>query len=198
MRRRLIAAALIACGCAGGGPSVPVSVKLKNAVESAQKRPPCSTRVPAEWAASWPVPSGSGATSFKVLFYPLEGNPEAGPRLSSPGAEAVVDAADGRVASCDLLKTPPVEISKRRWSAKVERLGMSEFEQKADRLLSLTEIAGRAYAAGAKPEDAPLLKAYAEAFNELAEPDLKPDYYRLNPAFWDWLRGAAGDSLPKP
>jgi hypothetical protein len=31
----------------------------------------------------------------------------------------------------------------------------------------------------------------------MAEPALLPDYYRLNPEFWEWVRAAAGRSIPK-
>ena len=39
-------------------------------------------------------------------------------------------------------------------------------------------------------------KDYIRLFKMNAEPSLLPYYYRLNPAFWEWLRVTAGDSIP--
>jgi hypothetical protein len=145
-----------------------------------------------EWARAWPVPAeGGGAV---VLFYPMSGTPATGVSIASPAGRALLDAGL-RTIDCRLLTENLRQLGTRRWSAQAEALTPSDFDRRGAELLDDTESVMRLYAVGQK--DPALAARYAAEFKLLAEPDLMPDYYRANPAFWDWLRGVAGDSIPE-
>ncbi len=78
-------------------------------------------------------------------------------------------------------------------------MSVSAFEVKAADLDRLTEDVSAVYAARRPPTaaDVDLARRYLAAFEQMAEPPFMPDYYRLNPAFWEWLRGVAGRSIDK-
>lgn len=195
--RRTLLAALILCASACSKKPQP---RLKAALESAKSLPPCSTVIAGEWPYGWPVPlDGSGGKRFKIFFYPMSGTPDTGPTIATPAGEAVLDLDSGKPASCGVLPGYPKDLSRRRWPAAVDKLDMKGFAEREDKLLGLTEAVAAVY--GAKrapyPGDAATAKDYMDVFESMAEPDLLPYYYRLNPAFWEWLRGAAGRSIPK-
>ncbi len=189
------AAVLVLFGCAK--PQAPVS-KLKAAVRMARAQEPCSSIIAVEWPASWPIPAeGSGGRSYKIFFYPVTGNPSTGPLVHSPAGEAVVDSESGKPSSCVALPGAPKELSTRRWPEAAAALGIAEFDERSASLYAKTEALAAVYARGKRAVGAAALaKDYLRTFRSLAEPDLLPYYYRLNPAFWEWLRETAGDSIP--
>ncbi|MFH1726748.1 MAG: hypothetical protein ABII00_19235 [Elusimicrobiota bacterium] len=176
-----------------------MSERLKQAVQTAKTLPPCDTTIPMEWPTTWPVPTGKkGGSEFKVLFYPLTGTPAASPTVYAPMAEAVIDAETGEPSSCERWPVAGETLSKRRWPEGIQGLSMDEFDKRAARLYDATEKAAELYAAGGTPAGAglDLMKRYLALFESLAEPDLLPYYYRMNPDFWEWIRGVLGKSIP--
>jgi len=150
-----------------------------------------------EWPPTWPVPLGS--SRFKILFYPLTGTPDAEPRLYSPSAQAVLDVESGKPLNCGPLPGSVKELSRRRWPRAMDQVGVKEFMELADKLYARTEAVAQAYAPGGVPaaRDSAAAREYLQLFESLAEPDLLPFYYRMNPDFWEWVRKAAGRSIPK-
>lgn len=175
--------------------------RLAEAVLQARNLGNCGAVVPQEWPAGWPVPSATpGAARFSLFFYPLGGTPDEGPRLFAPGADASLELAEKPSASCRTRPGVRLEIKGPRYTAAAEALETEAFDAEADRLYALTETAGRAFAAGRPAptkEDAAAARDYLALFETLAEPPLLAEYYRLNPRFWEWVRVAAGRSIPK-
>jgi hypothetical protein len=193
----LLAAVLLLAGCRR--PTLSPGA-LKAAVQEAKSLPPCSSTVAGEWPASWPVPvDDQKALRFKILFYPLAGSPGSEPELSSPAGEAILDAGTGKPLSCLRWPGSPKTLSSQRWPAAAESLSMKEFSTRQDALYDKTQAVAFLYntGRGAAPADAGPAKDYLRDFKFMAEPDLLPYYYRMNPAFWEWLRRVAGDSIPK-
>lgn len=177
------------------------STDLKNAVGWAQGQPPCSTTVPGEWSPSFPVPSDDpGGRKFKIFFYAIEGAPPHDPVLYEPHGEALVDADTHAPISCSMWPVKANPIQAKRWPDAMRGLDSEQFEKRSDRLFDLTEKIGRAYAAKRTPptaEDLSVAKEFIERFTKIAEPAYLASYYRLNPAFWEWLRSIVGHSIPK-
>ena len=199
MRRSPLAAAfffLTACGRAPA-PAPGPSSRLQAALQTLQHRPPCDKAVALEWSYGFPVPDEASGR-FHVFFYPVTGAPPAEPKVFAPAAEALFDAA-GQTQSCGALPGSPRELTGPRWPSAVDGLDMKGFEARSEALLAKTEALGVLYPGQkAGPEAKAAAREFFSAFDALAEPALRPYYYRLNPAFWEWLRGAAGRSLEKP
>lgn len=177
------------------------SKRLAEAVRQVRNLGNCAALVPQEWPAGWPVPSPApGGGRFDLFFYPLGGTPDEGPRMSEPAADAALDLRAGPGASCKERAGSRKEIKGPRWTPEAERLDSDVFDAQSERLYALTEAAGAAFTAGRgtpSAEDAAAAREYLALFETLAEPPLLPEYYRLNPRFWEWVRRAAGRSIPK-
>lgn len=188
------------CVSACGKPPKPAPAsagRLKAAVQSASAQPPCGAVIAMEWPPTWPVPLEGG--KYKILFYPLTGTPDAEPKLYTPAGEAVIDAESGKPVACAALPGAPKELSRRRWPAGMDKVGLQEFLGLEEKLYDQTEAVAAVYAAGREPaaQDSAAAGEYLRLFESLAEPDLLPYYYRMNPGFWEWIRTAAGRSIPK-
>lgn len=203
MRRSWSAAAacaLVAAACGRPAPPRAAGGKLEAALRGARAGGPCGSLVAMEWPASRPVPlDGANGRRFKIFFYPLSAAPGSAPRLASPAAEAVVDADAGAAVECRALPGIPKDLTGARWPPEAMSLKVGAFEAKAADLDRLTEDVSAAYAARRPPTaaDVDLTRRYLAAFQQMAEPPYLADYYRLNPAFWEWLRGVAGRSIEK-
>lgn len=187
-----------ACGRKEAAPPAPAG-KLAALVAESRNLGPCASIVAGEWPSGWAVPAGGGPSRFRIFFYPLKGTPPDEPRLAGPAAEAMLDTAAGTATECR-VGPPPKELSGPRWSAEADKLDADAFDAKAAELHDLTEAVGEAYAARhpATPAEIEVAKRYLALFEVMAEPPFLADYYRLNPAFWEWIRSTAGRSIPKP
>jgi hypothetical protein len=202
MKRVLPLFALLGlCGACRKPAPVAAPGRLAEAVRQARNLGNCAAIVPQEWPAGWPVPSPApGGARFNLFFYPLGGTPDEGPRMSEPAADAALDLSAGPTASCRTRTGTRKELKGARWTEAAERLDSDAFDAQAERLYALTEAAGAAFAAGrSQPSaaDAAAAREYFTLFETLAEPPLLAEYYRLNPRFWEWVRIAAGRSIPK-
>jgi hypothetical protein len=202
MRRPILLAACALAAAACGSKSAAPAPKpaLADAVRAARFGPPCRRLVALEWPAGLPVPdAGATGRRFKLFFYPLAGSPGTPTRLATPSAEAVVDADAGAAIECRALPYTPRDFAGPRWTAAASALDADVFDAKVAELDRLTEIVAPVYAARRAPTaaDADLARRYLALFETMAEPALLPDYYRLNPEFWEWVRAAAGRSIPK-
>ncbi len=197
MSRLLLAAVLAAAACSRPAPPAPAVKKLGAVLHDARYAGPCASVVAVEWPMSRAVPlSGTRPGRYKIFFYPLSGSPGKPPRLATPAAEAVVDVDAGAPVECRRVPGVPKDVAPPRWSPAASALSDEDFSAKSDELDRLTEDAAAAYSA--RRADADLARRYLADFELLAEPAYLGDYYRLNPDFWEWVRGAAGRSIPKP
>ncbi|MFI5349258.1 MAG: hypothetical protein ACHQ2Z_06925 [Elusimicrobiota bacterium] len=200
MRRGRILAACAFAVAACGRPAPPQAAapKLEAAVRAARDTGPCRSVVAQEWPAGWPVPlDGANGRRFKIFFYPLSGAPGTSPRLATPSAEAVVDADAGAPIECNILPGFPKDVLAPRWTPEAHQLTAAEFDSKSAELDRLTEEVAAVYAARRTPTaaDVDLTRRYLAAFETMAEPPFLEYYYRLNPAFWEWVRAVAGRSI---
>ena len=197
--RLSLALILLAAACGRKEPASPAAGKLAALVSEARNLGPCRSVVAAEWPSGWAVPAGGGPSRYRVFFYPLKGTPPDEPRLAGPAAEALLDSAAGAVTECR-IGPPPKDISGARWSAAADKLDADAFDAQAAALHDLTEAVAAAYTARhpATPAEIETAKRYLALFEVMAEPAYLADYYRLNPAFWEWIRSATGRSIPKP
>ena len=196
----IAACAFIAAACGRPAPPRAAGGKLEAALRGAHSGGPCGSVVAMEWPASRPVPlDGTNGRRFKIFFYPLSSVPGSSPRLASPAAEAVVDADAGAPVECRALSGIPRDLTAARWSPEAMNMSVAAFQAKAADLDQLTEDVSAVYAARRPPTaaDAQLTRRYLAAFEQMAEPPFLPYYYRLNPAFWEWLRVVAGRSIEK-
>ncbi|TBR16777.1 hypothetical protein EPO15_18535 [bacterium] len=197
MRRAALLALALAAACGKPAPEpakAPAQPAVGRALDALRVVAPCDKVVSLDWAHGWPVPAEGGPSRFAVFFYPLGGSPDTGPRLGAPSARAVFDAKAGVVLECGALPAAAAPAPGARWPAAAAGLDMAGFEARATALYAAAEAAASGYARG----DAAAAAAYWAAFDGLAEPALRADYYRLNPAFWDWLRAKTGKALDRP
>ena len=187
-----------ACGRKEAASPAPAG-KLAALVAESRNLGPCRSIVAAEWPSGWAVPAGGGPNRFRIFFYPLKGTPPDEPRLAGPAAEALLDLAAGAATECR-IGPPPKEVSGARWSAAADKLDADAFDAQAAALHDLTEAVAAAYAARhpATPAEIETAKRYLALFEVMAEPPYLADYYRLSPAFWEWIRSTTGRSIPKP
>ena len=189
-------AVVLAAACGRPAPKAKEAAggKLEAILRDVHVAGPCASVAAQEWPASRPVPAdGAGGRRFKIFFYPLSGG-----RMAGPMAEAVLDADAGAAVECRSLPGVPKDVAGSRWAPEAMAMSVPAFEAKAAELDQLTEEAAAAYAARRAPTaDADLARRYLAAFMGMAEPSFLPDYYRLNPAFWEWVRAAAGQSIDK-
>jgi hypothetical protein len=201
MKLPLALIVLLACACRKtAAPALAPSPAggLAAAVRDARNAPACAKTVAQEWAAGRAVPLDAPGR-FAVFYYPMSGAPPAEPTMATPAASAVVDAGGGSPAQCRAWPVVPKDLAGPYWPAGVEKLDDKDFDARSARLDALTEAVGAAYAARRPPTpaDAALAAEYFGLFDSMAELPLRAHYYRLNPAFWEWVRAAGGRSLPK-
>jgi len=192
MRRAALFALLAAAACGKPAPEAakaPAEPALARALAALRMAPPCDAVVSVDWAHGWPVPAEGGPSRFAVFFYPLGGNPATGPRVGAPAARALFDAKSGAVLECARLPERADPSPGPRWPASAAGLDLAAFEARAAALYRVAERAAAAPEAAAE---------FWSAFDGLAEPALRADYYRLNPAFWERLRAAGVATLEKP
>jgi len=162
--------------------------------EKVRSSPSCSKLIPLEFGRTFPVPVGS--KQFEVLYYPQFVSPGKSEAMS-PAFKALF----ARDASAPDVCTPLAAAAPRSVGAPVPAgLSMKAY-YKADAALfaSLDKTAALYFAGGAPAAaDKAVLGDFVDSFSTLAEPGLLADYYRQNPAFWEWLRAATGRSIPKP
>lgn len=196
MNRILVAVALLLLAACSKPPRAPLSRTLATTLEGAAASGPCSV-MPLEWAKSYPVPLSDG--TLKVFFYPSFEDPQAGPVTYGPGGEGIVASSLDRFTACAKTPQAPARLADQS-RPKGERGGMKAYERLTAELLDDTETATRLYASKKTLGDADraVLARYWKEFDALAEPGLRPFYYRANPAFWDWLRPLAGGGLSAP
>jgi hypothetical protein len=200
----LIAVVVLVAGCRNPRkPAFPVerkeagSDKLNNAVSSAWWKSPCDKIVPNEWGHSWPVPLAGAKAQYSIFYYPAPGGFDVPVEVYPPAAKAVIDEDLGIPVSCERLPGDGPMLGKGLYPEATMKIKPGEFRRMLFRLFDRTERVGALYRKGAAP-DAALLNEYFELFEKLSEPQFKAEYYRQNPAFWEWLRSAIGKSLPKP
>jgi hypothetical protein len=196
MRRLLLPFLLAACACGRSvAPPTPAqSGSLAETVQAIKSTPPCRAVIPDEWAVGWPVPiHAASGRRFKVFYYPLTAESDAGPTVWSPGAEASFDLDKPASLECRVLPSNPVRLSRRRWPDGLKDISFDEFDRRKALLMQRTEQVAVLYQAG--KSDPAAVRDYAESFRSLAEPDLIPYYRSLDPAFWAWLNG--GGSVKK-
>lgn len=175
------------------------STRLSELVRGSRAAGPCAAVVAQEWSEGYPVPAEAAkGRTFKLFFYALEGAPPDEPAMYAPSAEALLDLGTGRVSECALTTGKPAALPGHRWPASLAGIGVSGHEALDRKLYDRTEAVSAVYgsASAPSPADVDLAKDYVRLFKITAEPSLLPYYYRLNPAFWEWLRIVAGDSLP--
>ncbi|MBI4678322.1 MAG: hypothetical protein HY748_12145 [Elusimicrobia bacterium] len=176
--------------CACRKPPKPPESSLRTVMRSLHATPPCDAAIPAEWPASWPVPTGGkDGREYRVFFYPLFRGPGGQPEVFAPLGEAVFDGESGAVSSCRRRPDPPAFVAARRWPEGTDGLTIEEFDLLAARLFAATEDAGRQFYAQRIPSQDELrrLKEYGRLFQQLAEPAFARHYRELNLDFWYWL-----------
>jgi hypothetical protein len=175
-----------------------LSTRLSEAIRGVHAGGPCSSVVAMEWPDGFPVPAeASQGRRFKIFFYPMSSVPGE-PTFYSPAAEALLDIETGKVTSCELTGEKPKELSGRRWPIALNGVGAFPMQALTKKLHDRTEAVAAVYGSANAPTPAGVetAKDYIRLFKMNAEPSLLPYYYRLNPAFWEWLRATAGDSIP--
>lgn len=175
-----------------------LSTRLNETIRAARATAPCAAVVAGEWPAGFPVPAeASQGRRFKIFFYPMSGA-QGEPTIFSPAAEALLDLEAGKAVSCALAPGKPQELTGGRWPAALNGVGAFQQHDLMKKLHDRTEAAAAVYGGegAATPSDVEAAKDYVRLFKLNAEPSLLPYYYRLNPAFWEWLRDTAGDSIP--
>jgi len=195
----LAAGVLLVLAPCAGVQAAPLPAKLKLALQSASSTAPCDRVIPEEWPHSLPVPTGAAqGTEFKIFFYPL-GRPRSPDFVNAPLGQAVLNS-DGSISSCKRLPGRKKGLAAARWPKATDKLSVDELLADLDRLYAATEEVAVLYSAKAPiPEAAKkTLQDYRRRFLALAEPALLPYYYRLNPAFWDWLGKSGAPTLDKP
>lgn len=154
----------------------------------------CAKLVPMEFGETLPVPVEGGR--FKVLFYPLFAAPGKSEALSPAFEGAFAPGDAGRDVCAPLKENAP---SSRGPAVPAGTSQTAYYRAEASFYASLAGAA-ELYAKGASAQDADKRKLgeFVDSFLAIAEPGLLPDYYRVNPGFWEWLRREAGRSIPKP
>ncbi len=147
-----------------------------------------------ELGRSLPVPE-HGGTSLAVLYYPSKSEPGRSIVLT-PTVKAVFALEGAAGERCAALPKSP---SKELGAAAPDGLSMTAYYRDQLAVYQALPATAALYGKGGTPDAEGLksLKSFAASFQAVAEPGLRGDYYRLNPEFWEWLRSAAGSSLPK-
>lgn len=174
------------------------STKLYETLRGAHASGPCASIVPGEWPEGFPVPAeASRGRKFKIFFYPMSSEPGT-PTFGAPAAEALLDLDAGKAVSCERLPGTPKELPGPRWPAAIAGIGAFPAHALSKKLYDRTEAVAAVYGGEgiASAADIAAAKEFIRLFKLNAEPSLLPYYYRLNPAFWEWLRATAGDSIP--
>lgn len=191
-----LAFGLFGFAACGKAPPLPKGT-LRASFEALPHSPPCSQNLPQDWVSSWPVP-GDKPGEFKVLFYALDrraqdasGLPRV--RVTDPRGHAVF-FTDGRVTECTSNPVDLEPLEGERYPDAAMDMEEDEFDTATAKLLTLTEAVGAAYSRKTKADKRTLAEFWKQ-FQALAEPALHKAYYKLNPAFWEWLRRENGASL---
>lgn len=191
----LAAAVLSACRGSGEWIDKLQAEPLYLRARAARDRGTCAALVPMEFGRTFPVPAKDGA-SFKTLYYPVtdpSGKAEIGTPVYEGRFARAASASDGcaRIGAAAPRPLGP---------AVPPGLSRKGYDRAAAVLYASLDRAAALYARGGAPAgaDKQALTDYLDAFQTIAEPGLLPDYYRLNPDFWEWLRRETGRSIPKP
>ncbi|MBI5882410.1 MAG: hypothetical protein HZB91_04825 [Elusimicrobia bacterium] len=198
MKRFLVAGlagSVVLSGLACRKQEKPLESALRTAMRGLHAAPPCDSQIPAEWPASWPVPTGDrDGREFRVFFYPLFRGPGGQPEVFAPMGEAVFSAATGMATTCRRASGTPSFLAARRWHESTDSLTIEEFELLAARLLAAAEDMGRLFAAQRPPsqDEARRVREFRDLFDRLAEPALRGPYTELSPDFWHWVHLQAG------
>jgi len=168
---------------------------LYQRAEKVRESASCASLVPMEFGRSLPVPVREGNGGFKVLFYPLVSSPSKAEVLT-PAVEAVFARSPGTDRCARIGSGTPKPLG----PAVPAGLSMRGYYRAQTRLFSSLDRAAALYLEEGSPaaSDKAVLADFLDAFQSLAEPGLLPDYYRLNPDFWEWLRREIGRSILKP
>ena len=166
---------------------------LYQRVEKVRESASCAVLVPMEFGRSLPVPAREGG--FKLLFYPLVTAPGKAEVLS-PAFEAAFARPGGEDLCARIGSGKPRSLGQ----AVPAGLSQKDYYRAEMRLFSALGRTAELYLKGgalaAADKQAPA--DFLDAFQTLAEPGLLPDYYRLSPDFWEWLRRETGRSIAKP
>lgn len=164
---------------------------LHQSVIRIRASPICARLVPMEFTESLPIPAhGRDGGFFKLLFYR-----SIAPKNSSSALTPIFEgifAANGPekdgciILSMGMINTASTDLSlsayyqaKTQFYASLERVAPLYFNR-----TTLT------------PQDVKTLAEFVDLFEKAAEPGLMPNYYQLNPDFWEWVRANAGRSIP--
>ncbi len=175
-----------------------LSTRLNETIHGSHAGGPCASVVAMEWPEGFPVPAeASQGRRFKIFFYPMSDAPGE-PTFYTPAAEALLDIETGKVLSCERTLEKPKKLPQGRWPDAIKDVGAFPMHALIKKLHDRTEAVAAVYGSESAPTPAGVetAKDYIRLFKMNAEPSLLPDYYRLNPSFWEWLRVTAGDSIP--
>lgn len=188
----------------GKEPDLSFSGPFEKVVSLVRALPPCDTVIGMSWGQTFPVPVDDGqGTRVRVYFYPITGKGGQANQIYNPVAEAVVEIEKGAAVVCgDVSFTPKKvgDIPAPDPNRKPEAL--FSLVKKQQELYRRTEAVIPAYYARktreASPADKALASAFLESFEGVVKPErgLLPYYYQANPDFWEWIRKAAGRSIP--
>lgn len=152
-------------------------------------RPPCSTIIPINWSASYPVPVLiGGKLHYRAFFRGWEGNPKEGIKIHDAEGD-VLFSPDGKVLECTQRGKPP-----RAYPVEPSGIPDSEYDARLRALYVSIEEMARLYAKGMPVGDADRarVKAFAAEFRLFAGKDLAASHRALSPEFWAWVQKNGG------
>jgi hypothetical protein len=189
-----LAAALCACGDGASEWIGKLQAEpLYKRAETLRSSPACAA-VPVEFGRTLPVPRR--ASGFSALFYPLQIAPSKSEALTPQyRVDFEADAAARPDRCAKIGSGAPASLG----PAVPPGVSNKEYYRAAARVYAALPRVAELYRGGAAaPADRDALAGFYDAFSEIAEPGLGPNYYALNPDFWEWLRKAGGRSLARP
>ena len=198
MKKRTLLAVLSAVLAAACRHSLPQESALEGALASALHGPPCGQIIPMSWTPSFPIPTAAGSGGeFSIFFYAVADR-QGDEWLGTPSGRAVIKIGSAQAQSCERGRGSRHSLRRdQALSKEARRLGAQALEDERARLYFLLQQAGALYDARSplSPEGRRHIQHFLASFSLLAEPPFLPDYYRLNPDFWTWIKGQ-GLSLP--
>lgn len=175
------------------------ATKLSQAENKLRFDSGCSHVIPEEFAHSIPIPfkiKKRKEMGFKILFYPVVTEAETPSMASSPFIEGVF-ALDGSVSDHCIATTDQNEkVLKKNIPA---ALSMASYYKDKSFLYENLERIAPLYFDNSSPASGDIknIGAFVREFKRVSEPALWPDYYRLSPDFWNWIK-KNGQTLPAP
>ncbi len=175
------------------------ATKLSQAENKLRFNSSCAHVIPEEFARSIPIPfkiKRRGEMGFKILFYPAEMESASPSMAASPFVEGIF-SLDGSVA--DHCVTTADQKGGVLGRSDLNRLSMVSYYRGKSLLYENLEIISPLYFADSslQAENLKNINAFVREFKRVSEPALWPDYYRLSPDFWNWLK-QNGQTLPQP